>query len=209
MPVSDNTISFKDINNIAYVAETEISNTLLNFIEPEYKKKIHNIEDRASEIVNTVRKSIKSDSPIENLLQEYQLNTKEGTVLLCLAEALLRIPDKKTIDRLLEDKFASVDWKKHISADKGIFVNASSWAFFLTGNILDKKETDKTRLEETYKSLLKKSSEPVIRTVVKKAVTILAKQFVFKPTIEEGMKFTQSQKYIKNIFSFDMLGEGA
>ena len=73
MPVSDNTISFKDINNIAYVAETEISNTLLNFIEPEYKKRIHNIEDRASEIVNTVRKSIKSDSPIENLLQEYEL----------------------------------------------------------------------------------------------------------------------------------------
>ena len=85
MPVSDNTISFKDINNIAYVAETEVSNTLLNFIEPEYKKRIHNIEDRASEIVNSVRKSIKSDSPIENLLQEYELNTKEGTVLLCLA----------------------------------------------------------------------------------------------------------------------------
>ena len=140
MPVSDNTISFKDINNIAYVAETEISNTLLNFIEPEYKKRIHNIEDRASEIVNTVRKSIKSDSPIENLLQEYELNTKEGTVLLCLAEALLRIPDKKTIDRLLEDKFTSVDWKQHTGFDKGLFVNASSWAFFLTGTILDKKK---------------------------------------------------------------------
>ena len=129
--------------------------------------------------------------------------------MLCLAEALLRIPDKLTIDRLLEDKFASVDWKTHISFDKGLFVNASSWAFFLTGNILDKKETDKTRLEETYKSLLKKSSEPVIRTAVKKAVTILAKQFVFKPTIKESMNFTSSDKYKKNLFSFDMLGEGA
>ena len=113
------------------------------------------------------------------------------------------------MDRLLEDKFSSVDWKKHISADKGIFVNASSWAFFLTGNILDKKETNKNRLDETYKSLIKRSSEPVIRAAVKKAVTVLAKQFVFKPTIEEGMKFTKSNKYIKNIFSFDMLGEGA
>ena len=91
-----------------------------------------------------------------------------------MAEALLRIPDKKTMDRLLEDKFSSVDWKKHISADKGIFVNASSWAFFLTGNILDRKVTDRTKLEETYKSLLKKSTEPVIRTAVKKAVTILS-----------------------------------
>ena len=201
--------SFNKINEISYSSETDLTHTLLNYLKPEYKKRIRNVEDRATDIVETIRKSIKSDSPIESLLQEYQLNTREGTVLLCLAEALLRIPDKLTIDRLLEDKFASVDWKTHISFDKGLFVNASSWAFFLTGNILDKKETDKTRLEETYKSLLKKSSEPIIRTAVKKAVTILAKQFVFKPTIKESMNFTSSDKYKKNLFSFDMLGEGA
>ena len=202
-------ITFDEINKIAYASESLVAKNLLDYLKPEYNKRLLNIEDRANEIVEAVRKSIKSDSPIENLLQEYELNTKEGTVLLCLAEALLRIPDKKTMDRLLEDKFSSVDWKKHISADKGIFVNASSWAFFLTGNILDKKITDKTKLEETYKSLLKKSTEPIIRKAVKKAVTILARQFVFKPTIEEGMKFTESEKYKKNIFYFDMLGEGA
>ena len=202
-------ITFDEINKIAYASESLVVKNLLDYLKPEYNKRLLNIEDRANEIVEAVRKSIKSDSPIENLLQEYELNTKEGTVLLCLAEALLRIPDKKTMDRLLEDKFSSVDWKKHISADKGVFVNASSWAFFLTGNILDKKITDKTKLEETYKSLLKKSTEPIIRKAVKKAVTILARQFVFKPTIEEGMKFTESEKYKKNIFSFDMLGEGA
>ena len=202
-------LTFDEINKIAYASESLISKNLLDYLKSEYNQRLLNIEDRANEIVEAVRESIKSDSPIENLLQEYELNTKEGTVLLCLAEALLRIPDKKTMDRLLEDKFSSVDWKKHISADKGIFVNASSWAFFLTGNILDRKVTDRTKLEETYKSLLKKSTEPVIRTAVKKAVTILARQFVFKPTIEEGMKFTQSEKYKKNIFSFDMLGEGA
>ena len=202
-------ITFDEINKIAYASESLVVKNLLDYLKPEYNKRLLNIEDRANEIVESVRESIKSDSPIENLLQEYELNTKEGTVLLCLAEALLRIPDKKTMDRLLEDKFSSVDWKKHISADKGIFVNASSWAFFLTGNILDKKITDKTKLEETYKSLLKKSTEPIIRKAVKKAVTILARQFVFKPTIEEGMKFTESEKYKKNIFSFDMLGEGA
>ena len=202
-------ITFDEINKIAYASESLVAKNLLDYLKPEYNKRLLNIEDRANEIVEAVRKSIKSDSPVENLLQEYELNTKEGTVLLCLAEALLRIPDKKTMDRLLEDKFSSVDWKKHISADKGVFVNASSWAFFLTGNILDKKITDKTKLEETYKSLLKISTEPIIRKAVKKAVTILARQFVFKPTIEEGMKFTESEKYKKNIFSFDMLGEGA
>ena len=202
-------LNFNIINEAVYKSETVIVKELLDYFSIEYNKKITNIEDRASEIVKVARKSKSLSNPLEDLLQEYQLNTKEGTVLLCLAEALLRIPDKKTIDRLLEDKFSSVDWKKHISVDKGIFVNASSWAFFLTGNILDKNETDKTQFEETYKSLIKKSSEPVIRNVVKTAVTILARQFVFKPTINEGVKFTHSQKYKKNIFSFDMLGEGA
>ena len=117
--------SFNKINEISYSSETDLTHTLLNYLKPEYNKRLVNIEDRANEIVEAVRKSIKSDSPVENLLQEYELNTKEGTVLLCLAEALLRIPDKKTMDRLLEDKFSSVDWKKHISADKVIFVNAS------------------------------------------------------------------------------------
>jgi len=204
-----NKLSFNKINETVYASETELTHILLNYLKPEYKKRIQNVEDRATDIVETVRKSIKSDSPIESLLQEYELNTEEGTVLLCLAEALLRIPDKITMDRLLEDKFSSVDWKKHISFDKGLFVNASSWAFFLTGNILDKKETDKTRLEETYKGLLKKSSEPVIRVAVKKAITILAGQFVFKPTMKESMNYTRSEKYRKNLFSFDMLGEGA
>ena len=95
-------------------------------------------------------------SPIENLLQEYKLNTEEGTVLLCLAEALLRIPDQKTIDRLLEDKFTSTDWKKHTGFDKGLFVNASSWAFLITGNILKRNKYDESSIEENYKSLIKK-----------------------------------------------------
>ena len=115
-------ISFDKINQIAYENESKIAENLLDYLKPEYISRINNIEDRALEIVESVRKSIKSDSPIEDLLQEYELNTKEGTVLLCLAEALLRIPDNKTIDRLLEDKFTSADWKKHTGIDKGILL---------------------------------------------------------------------------------------
>ena len=141
-----NKISFEKINEVAYTSEKEVADKLLHFLKYEYKKRINSIEDRASEIVEVARKSKSSSNPIDSLLQEYQLNTKEGTVLLCLAEALLRIPDKKTIDRLLEDKFTSVDWKQHMGFDKGLFVNAASWAFFLTGTILDKKETNKAQL---------------------------------------------------------------
>ena len=203
-------VNFERINAVAYANEETIVKELLEYCTPEYYSKLKNIKDRASEIVTSARKSIGLiKNPIDNLLQEYQLNTHEGTILLCLAEALLRIPDKKTTDRLLEDKFTSTDWKKHTGFDKGFFVNASSWAFFLTGNILKKSELDKNKIEETYKGLLKKSSEPVFRNIVKQAVMILAKQFVFKPKMEEAINFTSSEKYKKNIFSFDMLGEGA
>ena len=132
-----------EIDQVVSFDETIIVDNLIKYLEPNYVDKRKDIKARAVQIVNESRKSIGIiKSPIENLLQEYQLNSEEGTVLLCLAEALLRIPDQKTIDRLLEDKFTSTDWKKHTGFDKGLFVNASSWAFFLTGNIL-KRETVK------------------------------------------------------------------
>ncbi len=199
-----------EIDNMVNLDESVIVNNMMDYLLPDYLKKIDQINSRALEIVNESRKSISLiKSPIENLLQEYKLNTEEGTVLLCLAEALLRIPDQKTIDRLLEDKFTSTDWKKHTGFDKGLFVNASSWAFLITGNILKRSRYDERSIEENYKSLLKKSSEPVFRSIIRKAVMVLAKQFVFKSKMEEAVKFTKSEKYKKNIFSFDMLGEGA
>ncbi|PPR44364.1 MAG: Bifunctional protein PutA [Alphaproteobacteria bacterium MarineAlpha5_Bin11] len=201
--------AFNKINSIHYMDEEARIKELLKFLEPKYKKIQSRVYQRAEEIVNFARNESKIVSPIESLLQEFQLNTKEGTVLLCLAEALLRIPDSKTMDRLLEDKFTSADWKKHTGINKGIFVNASSWSFFLTGKILDKKTNDKLHLEETYKSIIKKTSEPVFRVAVKRAVTILASQFVFKPTMKESIGFTKSKMYSNNLFSFDMLGEGA
>ena len=199
-----------DIDNILYLDESVIVKNMMDYLLPEYLKKIDQINSRALEIVNESRKSISLiKSPIENLLQEYKLNTEEGTVLLCLAEALLRIPDQKTIDRLLEDKFTSTDWKKHTGFDKGLFVNASSWAFLITGNILKRNKYDESSIEENYKSLIKKSSEPVFRRIIRKAVMVLAKQFVFKAKMEEAVELTKSEKYKQNIFSFDMLGEGA
>ena len=103
-----------EIDQVVSFDETIIVDNLIKYLEPNYVDKRKDIKARAEQIVNESRKSIGIiKSPIENLLQEYQLNSEEGTVLLCLAEALLRIPDQKTIDRLLEDKFTSTDWKKH------------------------------------------------------------------------------------------------
>ena len=95
-----------EIDNITCLEESVIVKRMMDYLLPEYLNKKDQINNRALEIVRESRKSISLiKSPIENLLQEYKLNTEEGTVLLCLAEALLRIPDQKTIDRLLEDKF--------------------------------------------------------------------------------------------------------
>ena len=118
-------IKFDEINKIAYASESLVSKNLLDYLKPEYNKRIANIEDRASEIVDTVRKSIKSDSPIENLLQEYELNTKEGTVLLCLAEALLRIPDKKTIITDNSEKASKANVTFSGEINNGICINCS------------------------------------------------------------------------------------
>ena len=136
-----------EIDQVVSFDESIIVDNLIKYLEPNYVDKRKDIKARAEQIVNESRKSIGIiKSPIENLLQEYQLNSEEGTVLLCLAEALLRIPDQKTIDRLLEDKFTSTDWKKHTGFDKGLFVNASSWAFFLTGNILKRNKLYENKL---------------------------------------------------------------
>ena len=116
-------LNFNKINKIQYMSEEVRVNQLLKFVENKYNKVKNNINIRTKEIVDYAKNQSKLTTPIENLLQEFQLNTKEGTVLLCLAEALLRIPDNKTIDRLLEDKFTSADWKKHTGIDKGIFIN--------------------------------------------------------------------------------------
>ena len=202
-------LNFDKINQFGCESEELVVKSLLEYLLPIVKDKTSSINNKASNIVKYAKKITKFINPIDSLLHEYKLNSKEGTILLCLAEALLRIPDKKTIDRLLEDKFTSVDWKDHTGFDKGIYVNASSWAFFLTGKILDKNEIEKQHLEETYKSFLKRISEPIFRVAVKKTVMILANQFVFKPSIEEGVKYEGNAKYKNNLFSFDMLGEGA
>ena len=202
-------LNFDKINQFGCESEELVVKSLLEYLLPIVKDKTSSINNKASNIVKYAKKITKFINPIDSLLHEYKLNSKEGTILLCLAEALLRIPDKKTIDRLLEDKFTSVDWKDHTGFDKGIYVNASSWAFFLTGKILDKNEIEKQHLEGTYKSFLKRISEPIFRVAVKKTVMILANQFVFKPSIEEGVKYEGNAKYKNNLFSFDMLGEGA
>ena len=174
-------------------------------IENFYNQNQEIIKQDALEIIRSAKK-YKSHNAFEKLMHEYDLSSNEGIVLMCLAEALLRIPDTKTINDLIEDKIPSGDWKDHIKNENNLFVNMSSLAFLVTGKIVKRNELNE---REILKSLIKNISSPVLRSAIKKAINILAKQFIFEKDIMRASKLSEKISNINYAYSFDMLGEAA
>ena len=141
---------------------------------------------------------------MEVFLAEYGLSTDEGIALMCLAEALLRVPDAETIDALIEDKIAPSDWSRHIGHSSSPLVNASTWALMLTGKVLQ-HETPASHL----RSAIRRLGEPVIRTAVARAMKEMGSQFVLGETIEAAMTRAAAQERKGYLYSYDMLGEAA
>jgi len=163
------------------------------------------IDNLSTKIVNHA-KDYNSTSQFGKLIHEFSLTSNEGIVLMCLAEALLRIPDVKTINDLIEDKIPIGDWKKYITNDKDLFVNISSIAFLLTGKIVEEKEEENKNI---LGKVIKNLSGPILRNAIKQAINILAKQFVFEQSINKAISLSNEKKHDKYTFSFDMLGEAA
>lgn len=147
-----------------------------------------------------------SPTMMEAFLAEYGLSTAEGVGLMCLAEALLRVPDSETIDDLIEDKVAPSNWGAHLGHSASPLVNASTWALMLTGKVLDDEAKGPTR---AIRGLVKRLGEPVVRTAVGQAMKILGRQFVLGETIKDGMKNAHSLEEKGYTYSYDMLGEAA
>lgn len=143
---------------------------------------------------------------MEQFLAEYGLSTKEGIALMCLAEALLRVPDDETIDELIEDKIVPADWGLHLGKSTSSLVNASTWALLLTGRILD---DDDAGLAGSLRGALKRLGEPVIRRAVAQAMRELGRQFVMAETIEGAIKEAHKKEGSGYTYSYDMLGEAA
>ena len=167
------------------------------------------IETEARWLVGAVRASRRREGGIDAFLHEYRLDTAEGVVLLCLAEALLRIPDADTQDRFIRDKMADADWRKHAGASDSMFVNASTWAMMLTGRILRWEKLAEGGVESVLARLIARSGEPVIRQAVREAIRILGRQFVMGRTIGEALERAASADDKAYRHSFDMLGEAA
>ena len=163
------------------------------------------ISKHAADLVRTVRGS--SDPRLmEVFLSAYGLSTKEGVALMCLAEALLRVPDTETMDELIRDKIAPQDWSAHSGGSASIFVNASTWALMLTGRVLEEGEGG---IEGTLRSMVRRLGEPVIRKAVAAAMREMGEQFVLGRTIAEAVKRGRPMTSKGYLYSYDMLGEAA
>ncbi len=143
---------------------------------------------------------------MEVFLAEYGLSTDEGVALMCLAEALLRVPDADTIDALIEDKIAPSNWGKHLGKSASSLVNASTWALMLTGRVLD---DNAPATAGHLQSALKRLGEPVIRTAVSRAMKEMGRQFVLGEDIIAAMKRAAKMEEKGFTYSYDMLGEAA
>ena len=143
---------------------------------------------------------------VESFLQEFSLGTREGLALMCLAEALLRIPDADTRDALIAEKIGSADWAAHLGRSESLFVNASTWGLMLTGRLAEADEEAKADLPGFLARLAGRLGEPVIRAAVAQAVRIMGEQFVLGRTIEAALERARREGFL---CSFDMLGEGA
>ncbi len=162
------------------------------------------ISTKAAQLVRDIRGHA-SPGLMEVFLAEYGLSTDEGVALMCLAEALLRVPDADTIDALIEDKIAPSDWGKHLGHSSSSLVNASTWALMLTGKVLD----DNGSPVGALRGAIKRLGEPVIRTAVGRAMKEMGRQFVLGETIESAMKRAAGMENKGYTYSYDMLGEAA
>jgi RHH-type transcriptional regulator, proline utilization regulon repressor / proline dehydrogenase / delta 1-pyrroline-5-carboxylate dehydrogenase len=163
----------------------------------------------AGSLVQSVRANRTAQGSIDAFMQQFSLSSDEGVVLMCLAEALLRIPDAETADLLIADKLGDRDWAEHIGKSDSLFVNASAWGLMLTGRIVELGRAQKPDALSTIKRLIMRSGEPVIRTAMKQAMRIMGKQFVLGRTIQEALKLSEPLKAEGYRFSYDMLGESA
>jgi len=163
------------------------------------------IDHQATRLIEAIRHRTGGLGGIEDFLREYSLSTKEGLALMVLAEALLRVPDGPTADRLIEDKLGQADWAHHETRSEAILVSASAWALGLTARIIQPGETP----EGVLANLTKRLGLPAVRTATRQAMRLMGSHFVLGQTIGEALQRASSGAGRLYRYSFDMLGEGA
>lgn len=195
------------INNAYRIDELTLMTLLIKEAALD-SNQLNATRNQATELVEQVRTERKKSTGIDSFLTEYSLATDEGIALMCLAEALLRVPDNATIDSLIKDKLTAADWKSHRGQSDSFFVNATTWALMLTGRVLTPENADSLLAKALFK-LINRSGESVVRTAVDKAMRIMSKQFVTGRTIHEALSRAKKKEGRGYRYSYDMLGEAA
>ncbi len=186
--------------------EAEAVNWLLNQVQPHPELQA-GVSDLAHKLVSSVRQQRTRASGVDALMHEFSLSSEEGVALMCLAEALLRIPDSQTANRLIADKISKGDWAKHLGESPSLFVNAATWGLLITGKLVGSQSEQ--GLGSALTRLIAKGGEPLIRKGVDLAMRMLGNQFVTGQTIEEALKNSQENEKRGYRYSYDMLGEAA
>ncbi|MES2833029.1 MAG: bifunctional proline dehydrogenase/L-glutamate gamma-semialdehyde dehydrogenase PutA [Pseudomonadota bacterium] len=165
------------------------------------------IEALARKLVTAVRTQRRRASGVDALMQEFSLSSEEGVALMCMAEALLRIPDSATADRLIADKLGKGDWRSHLGESPSLFVNAATWGLLITGKLVATRSEH--GLANSLTRLIAKGGEPLVRKGVDLAMRMLGNQFVAGQTIESALANSRSGIDRGYQYSYDMLGEAA
>ncbi|CTP91908.1 Bifunctional protein PutA [Xanthomonas translucens pv. poae] len=167
------------------------------------------VQALAADLVTRVRARAQDQGAIEAFMRQYDLGSEEGVLLMCVAEALLRIPDQETADKLIRDKLGDADWKKHMGESDSVLVNASTWGLMLTGKLVQINDLTRADVAGAFKRLIGRVGEPVIRLAVRQAMKIMGHQFVMGRSIGEALSRSKKGDNTHYRYSFDMLGEGA
>lgn len=167
---------------------------------------IEAIRRNARALIETVRSRDNAVDTLDALLRQYSLDTQEGLMLMCLAEALLRVPDAATADALIRDKLSAADWQRHLGQSDNVLVNFAAWGLVMTGKVVNIDERTDGRAPSVISRLVQRSGEPVIRAAMNQAMKLMGKQFVLGRTISEALKNGRPCREQGYTYSFDMLG---
>jgi RHH-type proline utilization regulon transcriptional repressor/proline dehydrogenase/delta 1-pyrroline-5-carboxylate dehydrogenase len=198
----------KAITEAYRMDETQCVKNLLKNAELPSAAKAH-IHEVAEKLVIGTREKRKQQGKLDSFLHQYDLSTDEGIALMCLAEALLRIPDHQTVDLLISDKISTANWHEHLDRNQSLFVNAATWSLILTGKIYSPTLNYQKSLGNTLKKFISKTGGVVIRPIIMQGMKIIGKQFVMGRNIDEAIERAKENEAKGYRYSYDMLGESA
>jgi len=167
------------------------------------------VQATAVGLVQRTRVRAADPGMVEAFMRQYDLSSEEGVLLMCVAEALLRIPDRATADKLIRDKLGDADWDRHMGQSSSVLVNASTWGLMLTGRMVNLADETRRNAVGAFRRLVGRAGEPAIRLAVRQAMRIMGHQFVMGRTIAEALERSRKGDQAKYLYSFDMLGEAA